>query len=103
VLRWLIAGYLEITPEQIVFRDEAAGKPALAIEGTPLAFNMSHSGDLEVYAFARDCRLGIYVEHIRPMPDLEAVASRFFSLEERSEILALDAVDRPARSKPAAW
>lgn len=94
VLRSLLGRYLGISPELVAFRYERAGKPVLAIPGTPLAFNMSHSGDLAVYAFAKDCHLGIDVEQVRPVPDLEGVACRFFSPEECSQMLGLDGAER---------
>jgi 4'-phosphopantetheinyl transferase len=96
VLRTLLAKYLGASPQQLAFCYGRAGKPALEDMGTDLAFNMSHSGDLAVYAFARDCRLGVDIEQVRPMADLELVASQFFSAEERSELLALEAADRVA-------
>jgi len=93
-LRWLLARYLGIAPDQIAFRYGPAGKPALDLTGAPLEFNMSHTQDLAVYAFARRCQLGVDVEHVKPMPDLESVARRFFSAEECSELFALAAEQR---------
>src|SRR5689334_21210147 len=84
VLRTLLGRYLGMAPQQIAYREGRSGKPALAMDGAPLAFNMSHAGDMAVYAFARDCQVGIDVELVRPMPDLQSVAARFFSPVEYS-------------------
>src|SRR5579872_6085667 len=94
VLRQLLGRYLGMAPEQIEFQYGRADKPELANASADLAFNMSHSGDLAVYAFARQCQLGVDVEHVRPLPDLELVAARFFGPEERSDLLALDGQER---------
>ena len=94
VLRALLGRYLKTSPEKIDFRYERAGKPALAIPATNLTFNMAHSGEFAVYAFARNCRVGIDVERVRPLADLETIATRFFSPEECSQVLELDTAER---------
>lgn len=94
VLRSLLGRYTKVSPEEIEFRYEHAGKPALAIPEAPLSFNMAHSGNLAVYAFARNCRVGIDVERVRALAHMESIASRFFSPEECSQVLALDTPER---------
>lgn len=93
-LRILLARYSGIPPQQIKFRYGHAGKPVVDDSHANLAFNMSHSGDLAVYAVARECELGVDVEQIRPMADLERVASHFFSEEECGDLFALPAGER---------
>ncbi len=57
------------------------GKPSLAAAGR-IRFNLSHSGGLALVAITLDCELGVDIEKIRPMPDLQDVARRFFSIRE---------------------
>ena len=97
-LRVLLGRYLNIAPGGIEFSYGSKGKPALAAPGLPqfnvLQFNASHSGDLALFAFTMDCEVGVDVEAIRPMPDLEDVAKRFFCAEENAELMALPAGQR---------
>jgi 4'-phosphopantetheinyl transferase len=88
-LRHLIAGYLQCPPENVEFTCGVRGKPELR-GAHRLRFNMAHSGALALYAFATDCEVGIDVEELRPMPDLESIASRFFSGGEASELLTIE-------------
>jgi 4'-phosphopantetheinyl transferase len=94
VLRVLLGGFLETPPEQIQFSYGPKGKPALRDSTPRLRFNVSNSGNLAVYAFTEGCEIGIDVERLRPMPNLEQVAARFFSPEEAAELMALPEQDR---------
>lgn len=92
-LRILLGRYLNTPPAHLAFTYGSKGKPALA-ELCELQFNASHSRDLALFAFTMDCALGVDVESIRPMPDREAVAKRFFCAEEAAELTALPADQR---------
>ena len=85
-LRILLGRYLNTAPDDLAFRYGSKGKPAL--DGH-LQFNVSHSGGLALIAFTMDCELGVDVEAVRTMPDMEDVAKRFFCPEETAELLAL--------------
>lgn len=60
------------------------GKPALAApwDGSGITFNLSHSGDLTVYAFASYTDVGIDVEAIRVIDDADRLAAIAFSSVE---------------------
>jgi 4'-phosphopantetheinyl transferase len=77
LLRQALSEYLGIAPAEIRFSYGARGKPAII--GSPLQFNVSHSEELAVYAFSLDMPLGVDVEHVRRLEDLEGIAQRFFS------------------------
>jgi len=87
-LRILLGRYLNTPPRDLEFRYGSKGKPALA-ESAALQFNASHSGDLALFAFTMDCDLGVDIEAVRPMPDMEDVTRRFFCPEETAELMAL--------------
>ena len=92
-LRVLLGRYLNTAPGDIEFVYGSKGKPALPV-GNRLQFNASHSGDLALFAFTLDCEIGVDVEPIRPMLDIENVAKRFFCAEEAEELMSLPAGQR---------
>ncbi len=79
------------------------GKPSLSGPGgAGLRFNISHCGDLALYAFARSRELGVDVERVTPGMASEKIASQFFS---PAEVAALRAVPKPRRAEAffACW
>ncbi len=55
-----------------------------------IRFNMSHSGGLALIAFAVDCEIGVDLEEVRKISDLEQIASHFFCRAEASELLSIN-------------
>jgi 4'-phosphopantetheinyl transferase len=101
VLRNILSLYLSLSPSEILFEQNAYGKPSLktgATAGTHLHFNVSHSEDLALYAFAADAEVGVDVESIRPDFATERIAERFFS---PAEVRALK--ELPAHLKAQAF
>lgn len=86
ILREIISCYLEIEADQLEFSYGKYGKPALADNycAKPLYFNVSHSEALALYAFTCDREVGIDIEHIRDIPELEQIIERFFSNTEKN-------------------
>jgi 4'-phosphopantetheinyl transferase len=76
-LRQILAHYLQIDPRAIEFSYGANGKPFLA--GNPLYFNLSHSDNLALAAVTHAAPVGVDVEKIRLMGDVDDIAHRFFS------------------------
>jgi 4'-phosphopantetheinyl transferase len=91
ILREILGRYLEIEPNQVRFGYELKGKPFLVKEshGCELNFNVSHSQDLALYAMACGDQVGIDLEMIRPIADVEQLAQRFFSTSETNAIASL--------------
>jgi 4'-phosphopantetheinyl transferase len=90
-LRALAGAYTHSAPERIAFRYSAQGKPELAGGGQDLRFNLSHSGELVLLAFALRRRLGVDVEKIRKDFLISDIAERFFSPAERACLCRLPA------------
>ena len=90
--RGILGQYLGVLPQDVIFGSVAAGKPV--VRGQVLAFNLSHSGDVAVCAVAANGNLGVDVEAVRPVPDADTLASRFFSGEEAAELALVPAGDR---------
>ena len=89
ILRMLLSRYVGRPPARLCFAYGARGKPALApAEGSDLRFNVSHSDDLALYAFARGRDVGVDVERLRELPRAEQIAERFFSTEETAALKA---------------
>ena len=89
-LRNLLGRYLDYDPASLQFSYNPFGKPALqpGIAGH-LCFNLSHSQDLALFAFARQTDIGVDIERQRSDFDHLQVAERFFSTREREELSAL--------------
>jgi 4'-phosphopantetheinyl transferase len=91
LLRILLSGYMQCSPESIQFCYTPYGKPTLA-EGTGTMlphFNLSHSHELVLYAFSRTQEPGIDVELVRPIAEAKRIAERFFSARENAVLAAL--------------
>jgi len=92
-LRLLLGRYLDICPDAVQFGYGGNQKPALVPEHR-VKFNVSHSGELAVFAFTLDREIGVDVEHIRFVPDMAAIAKRFFCLEEEADLMSFAASER---------
>ena len=55
-----------------------------------LCFNVSHSHNLAVYAIALNRSVGIDLEYLRQIPNVQQLAKRFFSPDESTIINTLD-------------
>ncbi len=84
--RGVLAGYLGVAPDTLAFARGAFGKPRLAGAGVdgPLEFNLSHSGGIIALAVARD-GVGVDIEAVRPLPELDAMAARSLAATEHRE------------------
>ncbi len=98
ILRVLISRYLAVLPDQIQFTYSKHGKPSLmsAPETRALQFNVAHSHNLALFAFCYDSVIGVDVEKIRPFPDAEQIAARFFSDHENKTFQTIPAAQRYA-------
>jgi 4'-phosphopantetheinyl transferase len=83
-LRTILGQYLDIAPKQVEFEYQPRGKPLLAAKFADkgLLFNLSHSQDLALLGISYQHQIGVDLEYIRTMSDLEGLAKRFFSARE---------------------
>jgi 4'-phosphopantetheinyl transferase len=108
VLRVLLGRYLDADPAGLRFAAGEHGKPAL-IDDVPreparaeaasptagrLSLNLSHSGQLAVYAFSKAGAVGVDVEVARRPIDVGAIAGRAFSAAEARRLELLDPATR---------
>lgn len=92
LLRNLVAFYTKTDPARPVWTYSEHGKPS-QVDST-LQFNLSHTADTWLGAFAWGHELGVDVERVRPMPNAEQLVSRFFSAREQLEFHATPAEER---------
>ncbi len=91
LLRELAAAYLGCLPGALEFVYTANGKPELTrLPGQRrLGFNLSHSGNRLLLAFAWDREVGVDVELLRTDVEIRQIAERFFSQHEQQTLLSL--------------
>jgi 4'-phosphopantetheinyl transferase len=94
-LRRILGRYLNRPPAEIAFAYSPYGKPSLSAEPW-LSFNISHSGDWAICAFAQGRRVGVDIELIRRELGEETIAERFFSPREVADLRSLPADEQPA-------
>ena len=100
-LRRLLADRLGVAPRELRFEYGPVGKPSLGA-GAGLRFNVSHSDRYAVLALAQGAELGVDIERVRPLRDMDLVADRVFSAAERAGLNAVPA-DRKAEAFFAGW
>lgn len=94
-LRMLLGLYLDTSPRLVEITYNAQGKPLLATPGEErLNFNVSHSGDLALYAFSILRDVGIDLESCRSESDEMPVAERFFTVDETAFIASHSGPER---------
>lgn len=92
VLRLILRQYLGSDARDVRFTYGLNGKPSLAGEQEHrLCFNVSHSRDLVLYAFAYDLKIGVDVEYIDHDRAIEHIVERFYSPAEISAFKSLPA------------
>lgn len=94
-LRMLLGEYTVTAPHRVAIRLLPGGKPALGSESATagLHFNLSHCGELALFAFA-DREVGIDVERLARHSDMGRVAAHFFSPEEAVAFRRLVGIER---------
>jgi 4'-phosphopantetheinyl transferase len=95
LMRALFARYLEMLPASVRYVAGATGKPAL--RDAPLTFSVSSRDDLGVLAIANDIEIGVDVERVRPLPDLDELVERFVAPLDRPAFGTRDGVVRERR------
>ena len=74
--------------DQLVFDESADGKPRCTnVSGWD--FNVSHSGDYVAVAVGRG-QIGVDLEQIRPVREMESIAERYFHRDEAETWRSLD-------------
>ena len=90
-LRSILGRYLDREPAHLQLAYGLHGKPCLRDEPNQanIHFNLAHSHQLAVYAFAQGREVGIDVEYVRPLPRLQQIAASVFSDREVAVLFSL--------------
>ena len=83
ILRILLGRYADQPPRDLLFRYNPQGKPAL-VRFPQLQFNLAHSNAWAVLAVGGGQPLGIDIEHLREIDDLDSLARSTFSPNENA-------------------
>ena len=71
------------------------GKPSVINPDTEqMEFNLSHSGNVILFAFTKERKLGIDVERLRPIKKAGKIVDRFFSDKEKQFYNSQDITER---------
>lgn len=94
LLRTVLSEALDCAPQDVRFRYSEYGKPVL--HDDRVRFNLSHAGDLAVCVVCPTREVGIDVEQVRDVPDMDGVFRRIASQGEVRAWRALSARERQA-------
>ena len=94
LLRTILGRYLGLEPGVLRFSYGPFGRPTLAApfglsDHRGRDFNLSHSGDLVLFALAQGRKVGVDLERIDPSVEWEPMAERFFSPWENAALRAV--------------
>jgi 4'-phosphopantetheinyl transferase len=87
-LRRVLAQHVGCAPHAVPIERGANGKPELAPPDSTVRFNLAHSHELAVCALAVYRAVGIDVEHVRGLHELEGLGRRVLSERERATLRA---------------
>ena len=88
MMRGVLSRYVDRLPATIEFEYLPHGKPQLAAaqREVGLEFNLSHSGNIALCAVTGGTTVGVDVEHMRELRDMQGLANRFFSTAEAEQL-----------------
>jgi 4'-phosphopantetheinyl transferase len=90
--RHVLGGYLGVPAAEVALAVGPNGKPLIErrARDPALHFNISHAGDWCLLAARRGGAVGVDIEQVRDIPDVLAIARRFFTRSEAELLAHLD-------------
>ncbi len=75
-------------PRSVRLSSTGNGKPVMAAESTPahIHFNLAHSHGMGLLALCTHAELGVDIEKIRPVSDMDSLAKRYFHPNEVAKL-----------------
>jgi 4'-phosphopantetheinyl transferase len=91
LVRELLGDYLAEEPGSILLSEGEFGKLHLSehLESDSISFNLSHAGDYLLLAVCAGCEIGVDLEQVRREIPFRAMAERYFSHHEQSDLFSL--------------
>ena len=93
-LRKILGLYLRVNPAEIRFAYGVHGKPRLEYPESSLEFNVSHSGDIVVVAVTKEIQVGVDIEYLNTVSDVEFMSDRFLTNREKEAYSKLNDDDK---------
>ena len=92
ITKRILATSLDRKPSQIKFLYNQHGKPFIndKYNDYTIEFNTSHSELYGLIAMTLNSKVGVDIQKIKPLQDISALSSRFFSDNERNELMRID-------------
>jgi len=96
VLREILGCYLGIEPNAVRLTYGEHGKPKLVEEmvSRNIEFSLSHSEGIALYGFSHDHQIGVDIEYVREVPEMDQIAGQFFSEGEKEVLRSLKAREK---------
>lgn len=92
-LRFILCQYVDCHPAEIKYQVTSNGKPFL-VNDPELYFNLSHSHERAIVAVSRIHPLGVDIEHVRSLENIDLLARQCFSPTEYQAFSVLPESDR---------
>ncbi|ARN76393.1 hypothetical protein BST96_12295 [Oceanicoccus sagamiensis] len=89
--RTVLSRYADIQPAQWSFTKGKHGKPEVNNPGIDLRFNLSHTSQVVACVVTRQHDIGLDIEHIERNNNVLAIADRYFSPSELTDLFSLPA------------
>jgi 4'-phosphopantetheinyl transferase len=85
LLRRILSAYVDTEASRLRFSYGPWGKPSVAnpLHEPALEFSLAHSGELALYALGRRRAIGVDVERVIPLIELEQLAALWLSVREQ--------------------
>lgn len=93
LLRILLGRYLGMEPSRLVFAYGRAGKPSLPAPHDWLEFNVAHADHRALVAVTTIGPVGVDIECVRDVDELDAIANHFFSPREAAALREFPSAD----------
>jgi 4'-phosphopantetheinyl transferase len=87
ILRQLLADYTSLEPSAITYHTNPYGK--LSLPSHPLKFNLSSCQNRVIFTFMLENELGVDLEQVRPLTELNQMVKHWFSPAEQASLFAL--------------
>jgi 4'-phosphopantetheinyl transferase len=95
ILRMILGAYNSCPPAGLSFSYGPYGKPM--VEEIPFNFNLSHSDDTAMYAISQRLRIGIDVELVRPLAEMDSIAERVLTRRETDALATIGPDEKAAQ------
>lgn len=89
-LRWVLSRYLLIDPSDIILKKSSFGKPYICQTQNKknIKFSLSHSDNLVLIGLGIQNELGVDIERVKPIKELNNLAKHCFTIHEINEFLS---------------